>query len=318
MFIATFAALLAAFRIRVIQGPSDFAPVWYGAHSLLHGINPYETFGPGRAFHFDWPLNYPLTAMLAALPFGFLSEPEAAASFAAVSAGLLAFAVTRENWERSWIFFSPGFIVAAKISQWSPLIGAALFLPALGFVVVCKPNLGAALAVSTPSTSTIRVALVAGAILVVASLAIQPGWPLVWWRGVTTAGELSAPITRGPGFLVALALLRWRQPEARLLLALSCVPQTASWYETLLPLLVARTKREMQALVFASGLGYLAQIAFLDWKNEIATTDIGVLMVVFVYLPALAIVMRRPNEGAIPAWMQFFSRLRPSAVERHG
>ena len=120
------------------------------------------------------------------------------------------------------------------------------------------------------------------------------------------AGEaLKPPILRPAGFLVALALLRWKQPEARLLFALACVPQTSSWYETLLPLLVARTKREMQVMVFASGLGYLMQIAFLSPNREIASADIGILIVVYVYLPALAIVLRRPNEGDLPAWMKW-------------
>jgi hypothetical protein len=125
---------------------------------------------------------------------------------------------------------------------------------------------------------------------------------------VQTGTELNAPITRVPGFLIVLALLRWRQPEARLLLALACVPQTSSWYETLMPMLVARSKREMQWLVGASGAGYLMQIVMLDYKDEIATTDVGILMVVFVYLPALVIVLRRPNEGDLPAWMRMWSR----------
>ena len=59
--------------------------------------------------------------------------------------------------------------------------------------------------------------------------------------------------------------------------------------------------------MFASGMGYLSQIALLDYKNEIATRDIGLLMVVFVYLPALAVVLRRPNEGPLPAWMRIFN-----------
>lgn len=75
-----------------------------------------------------------------------------------------------------------------------------------------------------------------------------------------------------------------------------------------MPLLVARTKREMQLMVFASGIGYLAQIVLLDDKAEIASTDIGILMVVFVYLPALAVVLRRPNEGEPAVWMRFFNR----------
>jgi hypothetical protein len=75
-------------------------------------------------------------------------------------------------------------------------------------------------------------------------------------------------------------------------------------------MLAARTKREMQFMVACSGAGYLFQILMLDRNDEIATTDIGILMVVFVYLPALIIVLRRPNAGPLPAWL----RLRQPAI----
>lgn len=306
---ATIGGGFAAMRMAFMKGPSDFAPVWYGTNALLHGVMPYATFGPGLAFNYDWHLNYPATAFIAALPFGFLSEAHASIVFSGISAGLLAFAVTRDSWDRSWIFLSASFIAAVRISQWSPLIGAAFFLPALGFVLACKPNLGLAVGASTDSKTTVRVALIVGGLLLVISLVMLPTWPLDWWKGIQAGESLKAPIIRPGGFLVALALLRWKQPEGRLLLALACVPQTSSWYETLLPLLVARTKREMQVMVLASGLGYLMQILLLDQKNEIASSDVGILIVVFVYLPALAIVLRRPNEGNLPAWMRF---LRPS------
>jgi hypothetical protein len=306
--VAVVAGVFAATRYSMSPGPSDFAPVWYGASALLDRLNPYSTFGPGAEFHYAWYLYYPPTAMVAALPFGLLSEPRAAVLFASISAGLLAFGITRDNWDRWWIFLSASFLTAARSAQWSPLMAAAWLIPALGFIVVCKPNLGAAIAVSTPSSKSLRVALIGGTLLTVIAFALLPTWPAQWWRAVMTGKELNAPITRLPGFLIALALLRWRQPEARLLFALACVPQTSSWYETLMPLLVARTKREMQVLGLASGVGYIAQIAFLSENREIATTDIGVLIVVFVYLPALAIVLRRPNEGQLPAWMLILKR----------
>ncbi len=308
LLMAAIGGAFAAARVNLSPGPSDFAPVWYGAHALLNRVNPYTTFGPGLAFNYDWHLYYPGTAFVAALPLGLLSEEQAAVAFAALAAGLLAFAVTRDNWDRSWIFFSASFITAARASQWSPLMGAAFFLPALGFVLVCKPNLGLAIGASTDSTKTLSVALIGAALLLIVSLALLPTWPLDWWRSVQTGSELNAPITRAAGFLIALALLRWKQPEARLLFAVACVPQTSSWYETLVPLLVARTKREMQVMVFASGVGYIMQIVLLTRQNEIATTDIGILIVVFIYLPALAIVLRRPNEGTLPVWMPFRRR----------
>jgi len=301
--IAAAAIVFSGIRIIYIGGLSDFAPVWYGAHALLQGIDPYRTFGPGRFQHYDWHLYYPVPAMLAALPFGLLSEPVASLLFSALGAGLLAFAVTRENWDRAWIFFSASFITAIQSSQWSPIMAAAFLTPALGFVLICKPSLGSAIVVSTSSRNSLMVFLIGGAALTALSFIVLPGWIGEWVQSVKTGTELNPPIMRGPGFLVALAVLRWRQPEARLLLAVACVPQTSSWYETLLPMVVARSKREMQFMVACSGAGYLFQILMLDRKAEIATTDIGILMVVFVYLPALIVVLRRPNEGAMPAWL---------------
>lgn len=300
---AVVAGLLVEMRARLAPGLSDIGPVWYGGYAILHGLNPYETFGPGLAVNYDWPLNYPALSMVALIPLSLLPEPTAAILFASISVGLLAYGITRDSWDRIWIFVSASFVTAARVAQWAPLIGAAFFLPSLGFVLSLKPTIGTAVVAATPSRKTFLLAIVAAVFLTVVSFVVLPHWPADWLHSIRTGPDMSAPILRPAGFLLLLALLRWRQPEGRLLLAMALIPQTASWYETLLPLLVARTKREMQVLVFGSGIGYLAQIVFLDKKHEIATTDIGILMVVFVYLPALAVVLRRPNEGPPPAWL---------------
>ena len=52
-----------------------------------------------------------------------------------------------------------------------------------------------------------------------------------------------------------LAILRWRRPEARLLIALACVPQSMLLYETVPLFLVPRTFRESALLV---ALSYVA------------------------------------------------------------
>src|SRR5436309_9457114 len=36
--------------------PSDLGQVWAGSRALLHGQNPYEAVGPGRAFEWPFPL----------------------------------------------------------------------------------------------------------------------------------------------------------------------------------------------------------------------------------------------------------------------
>jgi hypothetical protein len=59
----------------------------------------------------------------------------------------------------------------------------------------------------------------------------------------------------------------------------------------------------MQTLSLVSSLGYIAQIGLLSDQQEIASSDIGILMVAFCYLPAVTVVLRRSNEGELPAWL---------------
>jgi hypothetical protein len=54
------------------------------------------------------------------------------------------------------------------------------------------------------------------------------------------------------GFVALLGLFRWRRPEARLLVALACVPQTMLLYEALPPFLIPRTIGEVVVLLVAS------------------------------------------------------------------
>ena len=302
--------------MRVGTTHSDFAPVWYGARAILTGVNPYTTFGPGLAFDYDGNLFYPVPAMIAALPLGFLPEDAASVVFITLSAAAVAFAVTRRSWNLIWIFPSSAFIVAVRACQWGPLMAAAMVVPSLGWLYSFKPNIGAALAISTASRKSLIFAIVGTFILSVAGLILIPSWPIDWLKEVHegTQTELTAPILRPLGFLLVLALLRWRQPEARYLLAFACIPQTASWYELFTLLLVARTKREAQLLSLVSSAGYMAQIALLEKGSYILIGTVGTLMNIFGFLPALAVVLYRRNAGEPPAWYELsrrgFSRLK--------
>jgi len=312
------AACAAAFsiseRVRVGATHSDFAPVWYGARAILTGVNPYTTFGPGLAFDYDGNLFYPVSAMIAALPLGLLPEDAASVVFITLSAATVAFAVTRKSWDLIWIFPSSAFIVAVRACQWGPLMGAAMVVPSLGWLYSFKPNIGAALAASTSSRRSLIIAFAGTLILSVVGLILIPSWPIDWLKEVQvgTQTELTSPILRPFGFLLSLAIFRWRQPEARYLLAFACIPQTASWYELFTLLLLARSKREAQLLSLISSAGYMAQIALLDKGSYILTSTIGTLMIIFGYLPALALILYRGNTGSPPAWYdllrQGFSR----------
>jgi hypothetical protein len=98
-----------------------------------------------------------------------------------------------------------------------------------------------------------------------------------------------------------LATLRWRRPEARWLLALSVIPVAPTFYDQLLLAVVCLTSRE--ALIFASSTVVLffyvgfntPQPDYAAWGRVVGN---GTLWICF--FPALVMVLRRPNEGALP------------------
>ena len=49
--------------------PSDFGQLWAGARALVSGVDPYAVVGPGRAFEHEFPLMYPITAVITAIPY---------------------------------------------------------------------------------------------------------------------------------------------------------------------------------------------------------------------------------------------------------
>lgn len=280
---------------------SDFDQIWAGGRALWDGKDPYAVVGPGREFGWRWPLYYPLPALLVTAPLALLPVLVARAAFAGIGAALLAWAVTRTGWSRLPIFLSVAFMVTVELGQWSALFAAAFFLPWLAAVGAAKPNFGVALGAAAERNAT-WIALVAGVgVLLVASWLIQPGWPAAWLAALREAPHFVSPVRRPFGFLLLLALLRWRRPEARWLVAISLVPQAPSFYDPLLLGVVCLTVRE--SLVFAlSTLALFFYVGFNTPQPDYASWGalVGNGAVWLCALPALAMVLRRPNEGAIP------------------
>ena len=277
---------------------SDFDQCWVAARALLHGHNPYDAIGPGRAFEWRFPFFYPLPAALIAMPFAWFSVSVTRALFISMSATLLAFAIIRRDYHRLLLFLSAGFCVSLLKSQWEPLLTAAALLPALSWVFVAKPTVGAALFVAFPS----RTAVLGGVALVAVSLVVMPAWPAHWIQMLHQETHMRTPLITPLGPLLLLALLRWRRPEARLLVALACVPQTLILYMTVPLFLIPGT------------LGESALLAALSWVAQATTftmphqpphpsfyTDSAWVIVMFLYVPCLIMVLRRRNEGEMPA-----------------
>lgn len=296
------AAGLAAFAYhsRPDAAP-DFIYPWKAARLLVSGANPYTALPGGRPAPFQAPLLYPLPAVLVAIPFSWFTLPVAVGSFIALSVALLAFAVTRRDWDSLLFFAGVPLILAVMLGQWSPLLIAATLLPLGGFLAIAKPNIGLALTVFRPTWFGI-----AGCVALLAvSLAVLPSWPRDWLHSLALdrqSGTHVAPIATPLGVLLLLSLLRWRRPEARLLLAMACVPQLLFFYDQLPLMLVPASRRERYALIIAS------DVAFLIWLMAGHDRAVGPqiaewCVIVSMYLPCLIMILRRPNEGPVPAWM---------------
>jgi hypothetical protein len=157
--------------------------------------------------------------------------------------------------------------------------------------------------------------------LLAASLAVSPNWPWHWLdalheptlqradRPVVLTTYL-APVLQPGGFLVLLALLKWRRPEARLLVALACVPQTPVAYEMVPLVLVAGARVELLLLTVLSWGMYAALLhyrTFGDWE-AIARVS-GIAEVWLLLIPSTIFVLRRPNVGEAPLVDWFRARL---------
>ena len=279
---------------------TDFAQIWHAAKALVAGLDPYAAIGPGTSFPQPYPLFYPLPAVLIGTPFTALSVRWADAAFAAISAGFLLFAVLRSERHRLLLIVSAPFIYATWLSQWSPLLTAAALVPIFGFLLVAKPTIGAALFFYRPDLR----AVLGIAILVALSFAIQPNWASEWRTSLRSTGHMVVPIVHGAGPLLALAILRWRRPEARLLLAMACVPQTAILYEALPLALIPGGFAEMSVFVALSWVACEWWVhTGLNLSMSAQTLHSVHIIVPLLYLPCLIMVLRRPNEGSLPVWI---------------
>ena len=100
------------------------------------------------------------------------------------------------------------------------------------------------------------------------------------------------------GPLVALALLRWRRADARLLFLMACVTRSVTGYAELPLFLVAQTARQSFVLCIGSYIATIVQGAAVAPSGyyNLRLADTAYLMC--LYLPAIVLVLRRPNVAA--------------------
>jgi len=289
VLVACAAALLnvAAYRLPPATS-SDLDQLLLAGRALLAGHNPYAEV----AAHFPFPLFYPLPAVLLTLPVATLPPELARAVWAALVAGLFAWAAWGYG-RGLWVaLLSPQFLQAVVLGQWSPLLTAGVVLPWLGVAWAAKPTIGLELAAGYVTRRHVW----AGLAIVGLSLVILPGWPREWF--VASSATIYVPaLLRPAGFVIALAVFRWRLPEARMLAALSVIPQSTALYETLPLFLCCRNRKDAYLLTI---LGYVAAFSgpLLDPPQAGNTPAVLArslearwpLTLLCCYIPALALV----------------------------
>jgi hypothetical protein len=262
------------------QDAADFRWALRLARYMLQRQNPYNT-----------PLEqYPLTAGFFALPFLPFTPEVAAGLFWGISSALLAFGLTRDGYGRLFIFLAYPLWAGILTVQWSPIIAASAFFPLLLPVTMAKPQIGLPVFLTHLS----RRGLVACAVLAAASLVVMPSWPLLWLRQ-TANYEFFVPMLILPGPLILLALFRYRDRDALLLVLTALMPQR--WFfDAFILWLIPKSRREIAWTIFFSwGAGI-----WRWYQHHYTSTQVGRWMVIFLYLPVLVVVLLRPRKEPPP------------------
>jgi hypothetical protein len=307
LFIAIGAAAIHNAGPSTNGGLSDFSMLWYGARFLLAGRDPYALIGPHLTVDLPSRLFYPAPALVAVAPLTLLQFEWAATIFVFVSAALLAFGATRNGWQLLPIFPSVAFMTSARLGQWSILMTASLFVPMLAFFAIAKPQGFLPVIASSEKRSTWIAALIGAIVLVAISLVLLPKWPMTWWRLLGTTDYFRPPIATIRGAAICLVLLRWRRAESWLVFSFACMPQTWYPYNGLILFAVARTFREASLLSLLSSAGWFFAYGLLagGWRSEETRFAFQSMLIAFGYLPATLVVLRRPNVGPGPFWLDW-------------
>ncbi|MFQ3663867.1 MAG: hypothetical protein SNJ69_15950 [Chloroflexaceae bacterium] len=259
----------------LFEGPGDFNWALNTARALIAGEDPYA-FEPSALL-----VPYPLPVVLFGLPLSGLPDHLAARLFFGISSGLLAYGIARSGeWWRLLIFITPTYLYAFMFAQWSPLIAASWFIPALApLLVLVKPHIALPVALNRLN----RWGLLLAAVVLLGSLLLYPTWP--WrWLAMTGEYEFIIPVLTLPsGPLLFLALLRWRDDRARLLLGMSILPFRGTYDLTAL-WLVPGTGLQMMVLVILSWGMVLYDFA---WFWNVRPT----LAVPVLFVPALLMLL---------------------------
>jgi hypothetical protein len=295
---ATIAGFVAAhLYLRLPLGNSDVDQLWVAARAVIHGQDAYAAVGPGDPAGMQFPLFYPLTAALALIPLVPFPLWLARFLWVALGAAIFGYALGRDR-EYLWpTFFGMPFLSAIRSAQWSPLLTAAMLLPALGWLAAAKPNLGIAMLAGARSRRAARILLIGGTLLLLVSLVVDPQWPWRWHEALQHSTHFRPLILRPGGFLILLTLLRWRDADARLLLALALVPVTGLFYDMLPACLVARTRTQAASIALPTMVPFAIEPFLAPMRDFAEEAWInGTLVLWCGLIPPLIVILLRSER----------------------
>jgi hypothetical protein len=262
-------------------GAYDFMWALYPARELLAGRNPYGHLPPGA-------IGYPMTAIILAVPFTWLSDPMAAGVFFGISSALLTLGLTRDGYHRLFVFLAYPYWAGLLTAQWVPLIMAGAFFSLLLPLTTTKPQIGLPVLLTHWNKRGILACLVFLGI----TFLVMPAW-LKYWLVQAVRYEHYIPLVILPGPLLLLALLRYRERGAQLLLLSAAMPQR--WfYDAFTLWLIPRSRREaLFTAVFSWGAGIWRWYHVPHGFHEA-----GRWAVIFLYLPMLLVVLLRTDKSS--------------------
>lgn len=271
-----------------IQGADHgFIDLWlaYGsAQKLLAGQDPYSFPTDG------WPSN-PLTTVLVMVPFASMPLETASAIIFGISTGLLVYGMLSngELW-RLWTLLSFPYVFNMILAQWSPLMLAILFLPALYPAILIKPHIGLGIGITH---FTIWRAIVTGLLFGLTFL-VDYDW-LRSWSNQLGNYDGFIPFFIFPGaVIVVLAVLFIKSPRGRYFILFCFTPQRL-WYDQLMLWWIPQSKRSMIWLTFLSWIIGILFFAARAGFGQRPGHPVFVMLTIF--LPALAaLFMDEPPE----------------------
>lgn len=261
------------FQRSLHRGAADFVWALHLAQRVLAHQNPYDT--PYE--------QYPVTAGIFAFPFLRFTPEAAGAIFYGLSSAALALGLTKHGYSRLLIFLAYPYWIGLLTVQWSTAITAGAFFPLLLPLTMAKPQVGLPVFLTRFS----RRGFWACAVIAALSLIVVPSWPRLWIGQMQYYQHFFAILVL-PGPLILLALLRYRDRDAWLLLLSSLMPQR--WFfDSFILWLIPRTKRQILITVIFSWCAGL----WRSYHPPTSFVEVGRWIVLSTYLPMLLIVLLR-------------------------